>query len=140
MRAGNTGRPRHPSRSSGVHDRIWRERVGRGRGDCAAGGHRQRHRGCVPRHRGKLQRDAADAAAGLRSRRSCAKAEGRTMKAASFDYVAVKTVADASAALASAGATTAAIAGGQSLLPMLNLRVALPDLVVDLNGVHELKE
>jgi carbon-monoxide dehydrogenase medium subunit len=62
------------------------------------------------------------------------------MKAPSFDYVAAKTVAEASAALASDGATTAAIAGGQSLLPMLNLRVALPDLVVDLGGLNELKE
>ena len=62
------------------------------------------------------------------------------MKAASFDYVAAKTVAEASASLASDGATTAAIAGGQSLLPMLNLRVALPDLVVDIGGLEELKE
>jgi carbon-monoxide dehydrogenase medium subunit len=62
------------------------------------------------------------------------------MKASSFDYVAVKSVADASAALATNGATTAAIAGGQSLLPMLNLRVALPDLVVDIGGLDELKE
>jgi carbon-monoxide dehydrogenase medium subunit len=62
------------------------------------------------------------------------------MKAAPFDYVAAITVADASAALASNGVTTAAIAGGQSLLPMLNLRVALPDLVVDLGGLDELKE
>ena len=37
-------------------------------------------------------------------------------------------------------AATAAIAGGQSLLPMLNLRVALPDIVVDLGGLEELKE
>jgi carbon-monoxide dehydrogenase medium subunit len=60
------------------------------------------------------------------------------MKAAPFDYVAARTVAEASAALASEGAT--AIAGGQSLLPMLNLRVALPDLLVDLGGLEELKE
>jgi carbon-monoxide dehydrogenase medium subunit len=62
------------------------------------------------------------------------------MKPAPFDYVAPKTVADASAALALDGTTTAAIAGGQSLLPMLNLRVALPDLLVDLGGLQELKE
>jgi len=62
------------------------------------------------------------------------------MKPAPFDYVAPKTVAEASAALALDGATTAAIAGGQSLLPMLNLRVALPDLLVDLGGLQELKE
>jgi carbon-monoxide dehydrogenase medium subunit len=62
------------------------------------------------------------------------------MKAAVFDYTAPKTVAEASALLASGGAATAAIAGGQSLLPMLNLRVALPDLLVDIGGLEELKE
>jgi carbon-monoxide dehydrogenase medium subunit len=62
------------------------------------------------------------------------------MKASSFDYVAPKTVADASRSLATADATTAAIAGGQSLMPMLNLRVAQPDVVVDLGGLDELKE
>ena len=62
------------------------------------------------------------------------------MKAAPFDYVAPKTVAEASASLASNGATTVAIAGGQSLLPMLNLRVVLPDLLVDIGGLQELKE
>jgi aerobic carbon-monoxide dehydrogenase medium subunit len=62
------------------------------------------------------------------------------MKAASFDYVAPKTVAEASASLALNGATTVAIAGGQSLLPMLNLRVVLPDLLVDIGGLQELKE
>jgi carbon-monoxide dehydrogenase medium subunit len=62
------------------------------------------------------------------------------MKAASFQYVAAKTIADASVALATNGAATTAIAGGQSLLPMLNLRVALPDLVVGLNQLDELKE
>src|SRR5919109_4413074 len=62
------------------------------------------------------------------------------MKAAIFDYAVPKTVAEASALLASGGAATAAIAGGQSLLPLLNLRVALPDLVVDLARLEELKE
>jgi aerobic carbon-monoxide dehydrogenase medium subunit len=60
------------------------------------------------------------------------------MKAAPFDYMAPKTVGEASAALAAPGAI--AIAGGQSLLPMLNLRVALPDLLVDIGGLPELKE
>ena len=62
------------------------------------------------------------------------------MKASSFQYVAAKTAAHASAALALDGATTSAIAGGQSLLPMLSLRVALPDLLVDLGALDELKE
>src|SRR5262249_15818982 len=62
------------------------------------------------------------------------------MKAAIFDYAVPRTVAEASALLASGGAATAAIAGGQSLMPMLNLRVALPDLLVDIGRLQELKE
>jgi len=62
------------------------------------------------------------------------------MKAAIFDYAVPKTVAEASTLLASGGAATAAIAGGQSLVPMLNLRVALPDLLVDIGRLQELKE
>jgi carbon-monoxide dehydrogenase medium subunit len=62
------------------------------------------------------------------------------MKAAAFDYAVPKSVAEAAALLGSNGAATAAIAGGQSLLPMLNLRVALPDLVVYLGRLEELKE
>jgi aerobic carbon-monoxide dehydrogenase medium subunit len=62
------------------------------------------------------------------------------MKAASFDYVAPKTLAEASALLAADGTATVAIAGGQSLLPMLNLRVVLPDVLVDIGGLQELKE
>jgi carbon-monoxide dehydrogenase medium subunit len=61
------------------------------------------------------------------------------MKAAPFDYAAPKTLSEASKLLASANMTTAAIAGGQSLLPMLNLRVALPGLVVDVGRLEELK-
>src|SRR6516165_11306311 len=62
------------------------------------------------------------------------------MKAAIFDYAVPKTVSEASALLGSTGAATVAIAGGQSLVPMLNLRVALPDLLVDIGRLHELKE
>src|SRR4029079_16321936 len=36
-------------------------------------------------------------------------------------------------------ATTAAIAGGQSLMPMLGLRVALIDLLVDISRLDDLK-
>jgi aerobic carbon-monoxide dehydrogenase medium subunit len=59
------------------------------------------------------------------------------MKAARFDYLRPRTLAEACAALGQDGAV--AIAGGQSLLPMLNLRVALPDLVVDISRLDELK-
>jgi carbon-monoxide dehydrogenase medium subunit len=62
------------------------------------------------------------------------------MKSASFDYIRPKTVAEASAALGRDEGTVTAIAGGQSLLPMLNLRVAFPDLLVDIGGLEELKD
>ena len=61
------------------------------------------------------------------------------MKAAPFEYVRPKSVAEASVALGRRGANTAAIAGGQSLLPMLNLRVALIDLLVDISRLDDLK-
>lgn len=61
------------------------------------------------------------------------------MKSAPFEYVRPKTVAEASVALGRRHATTAAIAGGQSIIPMLNLRVALIDLLVDLSRLDDLK-
>jgi carbon-monoxide dehydrogenase medium subunit len=61
------------------------------------------------------------------------------MKAAPFEYIRPKTVAEASVALGKKGVATAAIAGGQSLLPMLNLRVANIDLLVDLSRLDDLK-
>lgn len=61
------------------------------------------------------------------------------MKAAPFDYLRAKTVAEASVALGRKGVSTAAIAGGQSLLPMLNLRVAFIDLLVDISRLDDLK-
>ena len=41
--------------------------------------------------------------------------------------------------MAKAGGTTKIIAGGQSLGPMLNLRLVEPDLIVDISGLSELK-
>jgi len=61
------------------------------------------------------------------------------MKPAPFDYVRPTSVAEASVALGRRGANTAAIAGGQSLVPMLNLRVALTDLLVDISRLDDLK-
>lgn len=62
------------------------------------------------------------------------------MKSAAFDYVVAKDVGDAIAAMAQHSMSAAFIAGGQSLVPMLNLRVALPDLLVDIAALEELKE
>ncbi len=61
------------------------------------------------------------------------------MKPAPFEYIRPKSVAEASVALGRRGATTAAIAGGQSLIPMLGLRVALIDLLVDISRLDDLK-
>jgi carbon-monoxide dehydrogenase medium subunit len=61
------------------------------------------------------------------------------MKSAAFDYAAPRSISEAVAALAAEG-TTAAVAGGQSLVPMMSLRVAMPDLLVNLSGLSELKE
>lgn len=61
------------------------------------------------------------------------------MKSSAFDYAAPRSIKEAVAALSAAG-TTAAVAGGQSLVPMMSLRVAMPDLLVNLSGLSELKE
>jgi carbon-monoxide dehydrogenase medium subunit len=58
---------------------------------------------------------------------------------ASFDYVAPTTVEDAVSALSAAGEDAKVIAGGQSLIPVLRLRLAYPDTVVDLAKVPELR-
>ncbi len=60
------------------------------------------------------------------------------MKPAPFRYVRPRTVADTVGALAEAGGEAKVLAGGQSLVPMLNMRLARPALVIDLNGVEGL--
>jgi aerobic carbon-monoxide dehydrogenase medium subunit len=58
---------------------------------------------------------------------------------AAFDYVAPTSVADALAALAEAGDDAKVLAGGQSLLPILRMRLNAPEKVVDLGRIEELK-
>lgn len=62
------------------------------------------------------------------------------MKSARFDYFAPKTLSEATSALGVEDRTAMVIAGGQSLIPMLNLRVAVPDVLVDIGRLDELKE
>ncbi len=57
------------------------------------------------------------------------------MKPAPLDYVAVRSVDEAVATLAGADADAKVLAGGQSLLPLLNMRVARPSLLVDVNRI-----
>ena|SRR6185437_1095449 len=60
------------------------------------------------------------------------------MKPARFDYVAPATVDAAIEALRAAKGEGRILAGGQSLLPLLNFRMARPAVLVDLNGIKEL--
>ncbi|MEV6826507.1 xanthine dehydrogenase family protein subunit M [Amycolatopsis sp. NPDC051102] len=58
---------------------------------------------------------------------------------APFDYVRPSTVDEAVQALASAGEDAKVLAGGQSLLPVLRMRLAAPTTLVDLGRVAELR-
>ncbi|HET8682569.1 MAG TPA: FAD binding domain-containing protein [Micromonosporaceae bacterium] len=60
------------------------------------------------------------------------------MKAAPFAYSRPSTLDDAVTELAASGGRGKVIAGGQSLVPMLAMRLARPDLLVDINGIAEL--
>ena len=60
------------------------------------------------------------------------------MKPPPFDYHAPTTLADALAGLAQHGDEAKALAGGQSLIPVLNFRLARPSVIVDLNRIDEL--
>ncbi len=61
------------------------------------------------------------------------------MKAAAFDYVRPKDLSEAVRHLTEGKGDAKAIAGGQSLGPMLNLRLARPKLVVDVSRIPALK-
>ncbi len=60
------------------------------------------------------------------------------MKAAEFAYERPKTVTEALALLADPEREATPLAGGQSLMPMMNFRMAQPELLVDLGGLDEL--
>lgn len=58
---------------------------------------------------------------------------------AAFDYVAPTSVQDALSALAEAGDDAKVLAGGQSLLPILRMRLNAPEKVVDLGRIEALR-
>ena len=60
------------------------------------------------------------------------------MKPPPFEYVAPTSLEEALTALAEHGEDAKVLAGGQSLIPLLSLRLARPTALVDLNGVDEL--
>jgi carbon-monoxide dehydrogenase medium subunit len=58
---------------------------------------------------------------------------------AAFDYARPASVDDAVAALTAGGDNAKILAGGQSLIPVLRLRLAYPELLIDLGGIAELQ-
>jgi carbon-monoxide dehydrogenase medium subunit len=62
------------------------------------------------------------------------------MKPAAFSYHRAASIDDAVNVLASAGGMARALAGGQSLMPMLNLRLAPLEILVDLGYLAELRQ
>jgi aerobic carbon-monoxide dehydrogenase medium subunit len=60
------------------------------------------------------------------------------MKPPPFEYCAVSTVEEALDLLAQHGEEAKILAGGQSLVPLLALRLARPEYLVDINGVEAL--
>ena len=60
------------------------------------------------------------------------------MKPAAFDYEAPETVEEAVALLGAHGDRAKVLAGGQSLVPLMNMRLARPAVVVDINRIETL--
>ncbi|MBV8753371.1 MAG: xanthine dehydrogenase family protein subunit M [Hyphomicrobiales bacterium] len=60
------------------------------------------------------------------------------MKPVAFDYVLAESIDTTVAALAAAGGEAKILAGGQSLVPMLNFRLLRPAILVDINRIPDL--
>ncbi len=63
---------------------------------------------------------------------------GADVKPVAFDYSAPESVDEALQLLAEHGGEARVLAGGQSLIPLLNLRLAQPSVIVDINRLREL--
>lgn len=61
------------------------------------------------------------------------------MKPAPFDYVAPTSIEEACAILDEAGGGATVLAGGQTLMPLLNLRMSQPFILVDINNIAAMK-
>ncbi len=61
------------------------------------------------------------------------------MKPSAFEYLAPETYDEALSMLAEHGDDAAVLAGGQSLIPMMNLRIAAPRVLIDVMRAPELR-
>ena len=57
-----------------------------------------------------------------------------------FSYHRPKTIHEAASLLAQHGGESRVLAGGQSLIPLMKLRLASPDHLIDLAAIGDLKE
>lgn len=62
------------------------------------------------------------------------------MKPAPFDYIRAETLAEAHKALAALGKDARILAGGQTLMPMLSMRLVRPKAVIDIMHLDALNE
>ena len=60
------------------------------------------------------------------------------MKPAPFDYALATSIDEATTYLADGNGEAIILAGGQTLMPMLSMRLARPELVIDINEIDEL--
>lgn len=60
------------------------------------------------------------------------------MKPASFEYYSPRSIDEAVGLLAEHGGEARVLAGGQSLVPAMNFRLARPTVLVDINGIAEI--
>src|SRR5919109_3999527 len=61
------------------------------------------------------------------------------LKPAPFDYMAPQTIEEAAMVLQQNRSEARLLAGGQSLMPLLNLRLTQPKILIDLNGISSLE-
>ena len=61
------------------------------------------------------------------------------MKPTPFNYLNATSV-DEATELLSKNSNSKIIAGGQSLVPMMNFRLAQPDLLIDISNINELTQ
>ena len=100
-------------------ERVWRAVHGAAKSDRAAEG--------------------TNAYGGASTSTSDGSSEGSRMIPAAFDYVRPGSIDEAVTAIGEAGEDGKVLAGGQSLIPILRLRLAYPSTVVDLGRVPELR-
>ena len=62
------------------------------------------------------------------------------MKPAPFNYLRATSVAEATAHLSNYAGSARVLAGGQSLMPMLNMRLWQPTALIDINDIDELED